>query len=208
MTSAAVRGKFITLESIDGAGKSTHIAWLADRLRAGGHEVVVSREPGGTLLGEKLRGLLLSHSMHVDTETMLMFAARREHMAQVIVPALSAGRWVISDRFTDATFAYQGGGRGLPNDRLAVLEQWVQGELQPDLTLYFDLPVEVARQRLAATQSSPDRFEQENGGFFSRVRNAYLDRARTNPARMRIIDASRPPEQVKVLLEQIILTFC
>lgn len=208
MTTAASRGKFITLEGIDGAGKSTHLSWLADRVRAGGREVVVTREPGGTPLGEKLRELLLSHPMHVDTETLLMFAARREHMAQVIVPALAAGRWVISDRFTDASFAYQGGGRGLPKDRLAALEDWVQGGFQPDLTLYFDLPIEVARQRLAATQNAPDRFEQENGGFFNRVRNAYLDRARADPGRMRIIDASQPLDKVKVLLETIISTYC
>lgn len=208
MSTGAGRGKFITLEGIDGAGKSTHLSWLADRVRKGGHEVVVTREPGGTPLGEKLRELLLSHPMHRDTETMLMFAARREHMAQVILPALSAGHWVISDRFTDASFAYQGGGRGMPTDRLAVLEDWVQGGFQPDLTFYFDLPIEVARQRLTATQNAPDRFEQENGGFFNKVRNAYLDRARADPVRIRIIDASQAQEKVKELLEQIISTFC
>ena len=208
MNAGGGRGKFITLEGIDGAGKSTHLAWLADRVRAGGRELVVTREPGGTPLGEKLRELLLSHPMHVDTETLLMFAARREHMAQVIVPALEAGRWVISDRFTDASFAYQGGGRGLPKERLAALEDWVQGGFQPDLTLYFDLPIEVARQRLAATQNALDRFEQENGGFFNRVRNAYLDRARADPGRMRIIDASQPPDKVKALLEIVISQYC
>jgi dTMP kinase len=169
----AARGKFITLEGVDGAGKSTHVSWIADRLREGGRKVIVTREPGGTPVGERLRELLLSEPMHLETETMLMFAARREHLACVIVPALEAGTWVLSDRFTDATFAYQGGGRGLSFERIAVLEQWVQGTLQPDLTLYFDLPVAIARQRLAASSNAPDRFEQEGTAFFERVRTAF-----------------------------------
>ncbi|MBI2317586.1 MAG: dTMP kinase [Betaproteobacteria bacterium] len=203
---ADAKGKFITLEGIDGAGKSTHLPWLADRIRATGRKVVVTREPGGTPLGEKLRELLLSQPMHVETETMLMFAARREHMAQVIVPALGAGRWVISDRFTDATFAYQGGGRGLSRDKFAVLEQWVQGGFQPDLTLYFDLPVEVARARLAV--GALDRFERENAGFFARVRAAYLDRAASDPGRVRIIDAGQTVDEIKIILQNIISTLC
>ncbi|HSQ03606.1 MAG TPA: dTMP kinase, partial [Burkholderiales bacterium] len=151
------RGKFITLEGIDGAGKSTHIAVVAEHLRARAKEVVVTREPGGTPLGEKLRDLLLSQPMHIETETLLMFAARREHIAQVIAPALAAGRWVLSDRFTDATYAYQGAGRGMARDKLALLERWVQAGLQPDLTLVFDVPVEVAAQRLSGSRR--DRFE-------------------------------------------------
>jgi len=205
---AALPGKFITLEGIDGAGKSTHLSWLADRVRAHGHKVVITREPGGTPLGEKLRELLLTQSMHTETETMLMFAARREHMAQVIQPALAAGRWVISDRFTDATFAYQGGGRGLAQDKLAVLEQWVQEGFQPDLTLYFDLPIEVARDRLATTEGALDRFERENAGFFGRVRAAYLARAEAEPGRMRVIDASQSLDDVKESLEIIITSIC
>jgi dTMP kinase len=209
MTSMApVRGKFITLEGVDGAGKSTHLAWLAERLRKGGREVVVTREPGGTPLGERLRELLLSEPMHIETETLLMFAARREHLARVIEPALQAGRWVLSDRFTDATFAYQGGGRGLSRDRIAALEQWVHGDLQPDLTFYFDLPVEIARQRLAGTQSALDRFERENAGFFERVRSAYLARAAADPGRIKVIDARQAIEDVKVSLEYNIVIFC
>ena len=140
--------KFITFEGVDGAGKSTHLAWFADALRQRGHDVVVTREPGGTPLGERLREILLSQTMCIGTEALLMFAARMEHIEQVIKPALSAGKWVISDRFSDASFAYQGGGRGLDWDKLSQLEQWVHGDLQPDLTLFFDVPVEVARQRL------------------------------------------------------------
>ena len=205
---APQRGKFITLEGVDGAGKSTHLAWIAECLRAAGREVVVTREPGGTPLGERLRALLLSEPMHIETETMLMFAARREHMARVIAPALETGRWVLSDRFTDATYAYQGGGRGLPRDRIAALERWVHGDLQPDLTLYFDLSIDVARQRLAATQAAPDRFEQEASDFFERVRSAYLERAAAHPRRIRVIDAAQPLDQVKKSLENILISYC
>jgi len=209
MTSMApVRGKFITLEGVDGAGKSTHLDWIAERLRKSGHEVVVTREPGGTPLGERLRELLLSEPMHIETETLLMFAARREHLARVIEPALHAGRWVLSDRFTDATFAYQGGGRGLSKDRIATLEQWVHGDLQPDLTFYFDLPVEIARQRLAGTQAALDRFERENAGFFERVRSAYLERAAADPGRIKVIDAGQAIDKVKVSLELILSRLC
>lgn len=202
------RGKFITLEGVDGAGKSTHLALLADRLRQCGREVVVTREPGGTPLGEKLRKLLLAEPMHIETETMLMFAARREHIARVIVPALEAGRYVVSDRFTDATYAYQGGGRGLSFDRIASLEQWVHAGLQPDLTLYFDLPIEIARQRLADSQSAPDRFERENTVFFERVRATYLERAARDPRRIKVIAAGRPLPDIKAELQQIIATIC
>jgi dTMP kinase len=203
-----MRGKFITLEGVDGAGKSTHLAWIAERLRARGLEVVVTREPGGTPLGERLRELLLEQPMHIETETMLMFAARREHLARVIAPALEVGRWVLSDRFTDATYAYQGGGRGLSLERIAALERWVHGDLQPDLTLYFDLSVEIARQRLAASQAAPDRFEREASGFFERVRAAYLERAAAHPGRIRVIDAAQPLENVKKSLNNILLSFC
>jgi len=208
MPIAPARGKFITLEGVDGAGKSTHLVWIAERLRAGGREVVVTREPGGTPLGERLRELLLAEPMHIETETMLMFTARREHLARVIAPALEAGRWVLSDRFTDATYAYQGGGRGLSIDRIAALEKWVQGDLQPDLTLYFDLAVEVARRRLAATETTPDRFEREAAGFFERVRSAYLERAAANPRRIRVIDAAESLDNIKKTLEKILLTYC
>lgn len=209
MTSTAQpRGRFVTLEGVDGAGKSTHLAWVAERLRAAGREVVVTREPGGTPLGERLRELLLAEPMHIETETLLMFAARREHLSRVIVPALEAGRWVLSDRFTDATFAYQGGGRGLSIERIATLERWVQGDIQPDLTLYFDLSVEIARQRLATSQARPDRFEMEDLAFFDRVRNAYLQRAAQAAGRIVVIDASLPLELVKVSLEEQLSSIC
>ena len=208
MPIAPARGKFITLEGVDGAGKSTHLAWIAERLRAGGREVVVTREPGGTPLGERLLELLLVDSMHIETETMLMFAARREHLARVIAPALEAGCWVLSDRFTDATYAYQGGGRGLSIDRIAALERWVQGELQPDLTLYFDLAVEGARRRLTASETTRDRFEREAAGFFERVRSAYLERAAAYPHRFRVIDAGKSLDDIKKSLENILISYC
>ena len=182
-------GKFITFEGIDGAGKSTHIGFVAERLRAAGHGVVCTREPGGTPLGEALRELLLHQVMHLETEALLMFAARREHLAQVIEPALARGDWVISDRFTDATFAYQGGGRRLRLDKLEQLEGWVHPNLQPDLTLLFDVPLAVARARLDATRS-PDKFEQEQAEFFAATRAEYLRRAAQFTERFRIIDAT------------------
>ncbi len=196
-------GKFITFEGVDGAGKSTHLNWFAEQLRQRELEVVVTREPGGTPLGERLRDLLLNEPMHAETEAMLMFAARFEHIAQIIWPALQRGAWVVSDRFSDASFAYQGGGRGLAATKLEVLEQWVHADLQPDLTLLFDIPVEVARQRLSSNVSL-DRFEQEQGVFFERVRNAYLERRKKHPARFRLIDAAQTPEQVKNELEVIV----
>lgn len=198
-------GQFITLEGIDGAGKSTQLAWIVELLQQAGLQPVVTREPGGTPLGERLRELLLEKSvaMHAETEALLMFAARREHLDKVILPALAQGQWVISDRFTDASFAYQGGGRGLDQAKLGILEQWVQDALQPDLTLYFDVPVEVGQQRVNRIKDA-DRFEQEQAGFFQRVRNAYLDRARQFPQRIQIIDSSRDLADVKAAVEQAI----
>ncbi|MBN8765430.1 MAG: dTMP kinase [Thiobacillus sp. SCN 64-317] len=181
-------GKFITLEGVDGAGKSTHLGFVADWLRQQGREVVVTREPGGTPLGETLRELLLHRDMDADTELLLMFAARQEHLAGLILPALARGAWVVSDRFTDASYAYQCGGRGIPADRIATLEAWVQRGFVPDLTLLFDVPPDVAETRRAAARTA-DRFEREAGSFFSRVRNAYLDRARAEPGRIRVLDA-------------------
>lgn len=203
-----VRGRFITLEGIDGAGKSTHLSWLLQYLRARGLNVVSTREPGGTALGESLRQIVLHEAMHLETEALLMFAARREHIARVIDPALAAGQWVVSDRFTDATFAYQGGGRGLDREKIAVLENWVHPGLQPDLTLLFDLPPKLAMGRLAASGNAPDRFEQEREQFFTSVREAYLDRALRDPDRIRVLDASGTPEQIIVLVEQTVKAFC
>lgn len=199
-----MKGKFITFEGIDGAGKSSHVEWLAETLRQRGLVVKVTREPGGTELGEKLRGLLLSESMHLETETLLMFAARREHLAQVIEPALKRGEWVVCDRFTDATFAYQGGGRGLDRNKLQQLEHWVHEYLQPDLTLLFDLPLDVARERIALASRVLDRFEQERADFHERVRQVYLDRAKHNPSRIRVIDGQEAMESIRKSLEQVI----
>lgn len=202
-TKDKITGRFITLEGVDGAGKSTHLAWLTGALRQRGLDAVVTREPGGTPLGESLREILLNQRMHIETEALLMFAARREHLAEVIVPALQQGKWVVSDRFTDASFAYQGGGRGLAEAKLQTLEQWVQQGLQPDLTLLFDVPVEVARKRLSNTPVL-DRFEREQQDFFERVRQAYLRRAAQFPQRIRVIDASRPLSEIQAELEEII----
>lgn len=197
------QGKFITLEGIDGAGKSTQLAWIVELLQHAGLHTVLTREPGGTPLGEQLRALLLDKSMtmHPETEALLMFAARREHLDKVILPALVQGQWVISDRFTDASFAYQGGGRGLDTAKLEVLEHWVQGVLQPDLTLYFDVPVEVGQQRVSQIKDV-DRFEKEQAGFFQRVRAAYLERAQQFPGRIKIIDSSQSLAEVKAAVEQ------
>ncbi len=197
------RGKFITLEGVDGAGKSTHIPYITELLRRGGREVVVTREPGGTPLAEQLRELLLHEAMHPETETLLMFAARREHLECVIKPALERGAWVLSDRFTDASFAYQHGGRGVDADKIRALELWVQGELQPDLTLLFDVPVSVSCQRLAGARG-PDRFEQESAHFFERIRNAYLQRAADFPARFRVVDSNRGIDEIRKTLDEII----
>ena len=197
--------KFITLEGMDGAGKSTHIPTIIAALQARGHEVVSTREPGGTALGERLRELLLNENMHAETETLLMFAARREHIATVIAPALARGAYVLSDRFTDATFAYQSGAKGVSAAKVELLEQWVQGDLQPDITLLFDVPVEISIQRLASARS-PDKFEREDAAFFTRIRQAYLQRAQQNPARFRIIDGSKSLDEVKNSVEGIIST--
>ncbi|HRH13715.1 MAG TPA: dTMP kinase [Azonexus sp.] len=201
-----MRGKFITFEGIDGAGKSSHVEWLAERLRQKGLTVRVTREPGGTELGEKLRELLLHSSMDLETETLLMFAARREHLAKLIEPALAAGEWVICDRFSDATYAYQGGGRGLERSKLQQLEQWVHGHLQPDLTLLFDLPLDVARERIALASRVLDRFEQERADFHERVRQAYLERWHASPRRIRIIDAQGSIDEIRKSLEIVVAT--
>jgi dTMP kinase len=200
----AAIGRFITLEGIDGAGKSTHVAWLAAHLEARSHVVVATREPGGTALGEKLRALLLREPMTRDSEALLMFAARREHLINVIRPALTRGDWVLCDRFTDATYAYQGGGHGVPFARIRELEQWIQGETRPDLTFLFDVPLGISRARLDKAQSEGrdlDRFEREANAFFERVRTAYLERAAAEPNRFRIIDSSRPLDVVRAELE-------
>jgi dTMP kinase len=201
------RGKFITLEGMDGAGKTTHLEWLRGKLTARGVALTVTREPGGTPLGEVLRKLLLdSHDpLHPDTEALLMFAARREHIARIIEPALAAGRCVLCDRFTDATYAYQAGGSGMAWERVAELEKWVQGGLQPDLTLYFDLDPAVGRAR-ARQAREPDRFEREKQVFYERVRAAYLRRATEHPSRIRVIDAARTIAEIQVELEDIIST--
>ena len=192
---------FITFEGVDGAGKSTHLAWFADELRCRGMDVIVTREPGGTPLGEQLREMVLNQPMSIGTEAMLMFAARIEHVEEVIKPALNAGKWVISDRFSDASFAYQGSGRGMDWDKLKQLEQWVG--LQPDMTLFFDVPIEVARQRLS-NNVSLDRFEQEEGEFFERVRAGYHRRVAEHPQRFKVIDASQTLAAVKQQLAKII----
>lgn len=193
------RGLFITLEGGEGAGKSTNLAYIRQWLQREGHQVVVTREPGGTELGERVRDILLhSKQLHMtpECEMLLMFAARSEHLAKVIRPALAAGKVVLCDRFTDATYAYQGGGRGLAAERIAAIENWVQVDLRPDLTLLLDVPVEAGRER-AGLRGEPDRFERENNDFFTRVRETYLARAQAEPARMRVIDASRTLEQVE-----------
>lgn len=202
-----MRGRFITLEGLDGAGKSTHLNWLAECLRERGLNVVVTREPGGTPLGEKLRALLLNESMHLETEALLMFAARREHIAQVIAPALERGDWVLSDRFTDASFAYQGGGRGLAWEKLVVLERWVQADgetmLQPDMTLLFDVPLAVSQARLANGREL-DRFEREATDFHQRVRQAYLDRATASAGRIKRIDSDRSLDAIRIELAELL----
>jgi dTMP kinase len=203
------RGRFITFEGIDGAGKTTHLAWFRQRLEEkiadSGHPVVITREPGGTALGESLRELLLNHPMDLETEALLMFAARREHLAQVIEPALARGDWVLSDRFSDATFAYQGGGRGLPRDKLEALERWVQGGFQPDLTVLFDIPTNIASDRRGAVRS-PDKFESESDAFFNRTRAEYLRRAEESPERFAIIDATQSIVDIQKQLEKIVIS--
>lgn len=196
-------GKFITLEGIDGAGKSTHVTYVRELVEARGVQVVQTREPGGTPLGEALRELLLTREMHSDTELLLMFAARAEHLHAHILPALERGAWVICDRFSDASYAYQGGGRGVDKARLVALERWVQGELQPDLTLLFDLDPELALARRENARAA-DRFESETLDFFKRVRAGYLERAREFPQRFHVLDASRSRDDVRAELARII----
>ncbi len=202
-------GYFITFEGIDGAGKSTHVDAFRNLMqeRYPDKEVVMTREPGGTTLGEQLRNLLLDAPMNLETEALLMFAARREHLAQVIVPALTAGKIVISDRFTDASFAYQGGGRGLSLEKLNALERWVQGQadgtlLQPNLTILFDLPGEIAEARRSKARA-PDKFEKMDLSFFERVRQEYLRRAKEDPKRFHLVDATQTPEAIWNGLKQI-----
>jgi dTMP kinase len=200
-----MRGKFITLEGIDGAGKSTHLTYLSELVHRMGHRVVQTREPGGTPLGEKLRALVLSEPMRAETETLLMFAARSEHIATVIAPALARGDWVISDRFTDASFAYQGGGRGVAESKIRLLEEWVQGALSPDLTLLFDLDTAAAKERQNKAGLIPDRFEQQQREFFDAVRAQYLVRAKQFPKRIRLIDSAQTIPKIKVLIEKYVL---
>jgi len=202
-----MRGRFVTLEGIDGAGKSTHAAWLAATLAQRGREVVATREPGGTPLGEKLRDLLLHTPMTHESEALLMFAARREHVVQVIEPALARGDIVICDRFTDATYAYQGGGHGVALPAIAALESFVHGDLAPDLTLLFDVPLAVSRERLtraAANGRVLDKFEAEKSAFFDRVRETYLGRAAAHPRRFRIIDSTQPVDAVRAALAGVV----
>jgi dTMP kinase len=201
------RGRFITLEGIDGAGKSTHAPWVAEALAARGRRVVATREPGGTPVGEALRDLLLRQPLAHETETLLLFAARREHVVHVIEPALARGEFVLCDRFTDATYAYQGAGHGVPLELIAALERAVHGGCHPDLTLLFDVPSSVSRERLDRMRAGGrelDKFEREAQSFFERVRNGYLARAAAEPARFRIIDATRPLADVHAHLARIL----
>ncbi len=208
MIQGSTRGRFITFEGIDGAGKSSHIAGVVELLRARGLNVVATREPGGTPLGEKLRELLLHEDMHLETEALLMFAARREHLAKVIEPALARGDWIVCDRFSDATYAYQGGGRGLDKNKCQQLEHWTHDHLYPDLTFLFDLPPAIAGERIALQGRELDRFEQERVDFHVRVRQAYLERARTSGQRIRIINADRPLETIRADVEAAVIQLC
>ena len=202
-----MKGRFVTFEGIDGAGKSTHIGWYIERLRARGIDVVQTREPGGSALAEALRELLLAQRMPIETELLLMFAARRDHLERLIRPALAAGQWVICDRFTDSTYAYQGAGRGAPGERIAWLEAWVHGDLQPDRTYLFDLAPQLAAQRRAAVRT-PDRFEREDTAFFERVRHGYQDRAGADPSRFVVLDGEQAVSVLRVLLEEDIVALC
>ncbi|MDD3757817.1 MAG: dTMP kinase [Advenella sp.] len=200
-------GLFITLEGVDGAGKSTHMKWLPDFFKNQGLDVVMTREPGGTPVGEKLREILLHDAMSQETEALLMFASRQENINQLIKPALAAGKLLLCDRFTDSTYAYQGGGRHFDLNKIAALENWVQEGLNPDLTLLFDVPLAVSRERLGRSGVSLDRFEQENDAFFEAVRGAYLQRAATEPHRFLLIDSTRPFEEVRAFIETRLLQF-
>jgi dTMP kinase len=206
MPEARQRGGFITLEGIDGAGKSTHLPWLKECLERQGKRVWATREPGGTPLGERLRELLLHEPMTRVGEALLMFAARREHCEREIWPRLDDGTWIVCDRFADATYAYQGGGHGVARETILALERAALGDFRPDLTLLFDVPVAVARQRLDDGRAL-DKFERERGEFFDRVRAAYLERARAEPARVRVVDATRSRDAVRAELENLIASF-
>jgi dTMP kinase len=204
-----MRGKFITLEGIDGAGKSTHVRWIAHFLRGCGLRVKVTREPGGTAAGERLRRMVLERRqhLHAETETLLMFAARREHLDKLILPALQKGTWVLCDRFTDASYAYQSGGSRVGWEKVRTLEEWVQSRLQPDLTILFDVSPAVGRQRMRRKRS-PDRFERERAAYHRRVRDAYRRRARENPRRIRVLDAAGSRSEVKAKLKDLLTSFC
>ncbi|MCG7960292.1 MAG: dTMP kinase [Candidatus Thiodiazotropha taylori] len=204
-----MKGRFITVEGGEGAGKSSNLDFIRNLLNSAGKQVVFTREPGGTPLGEAIRDLLLGHQhtgMADDTELLLMFAARAEHLQQKIIPALQQGQWVLCDRFTDASYAYQGAGRGLAGERIASLEQFVQGELRPDLTLLLDLPVEQGLAR-AGQRSEPDRFEKQEMSFFEKVRAGYLEIAAREPHRVKIVDASKPLETVQQQIHSVVSTF-
>jgi dTMP kinase len=201
------RGRFITFEGIDGAGKSTHLPWFAQQLRERGYEVTLTREPGGTPLAETIRDWVLHQPMSMRTEALLVFAARQDHLDRIIRPALARGHWVLCDRFTDSTVAYQGGGRGLPIADIAILERWVHPDLQPDCTVLFDLDPQEAAVRRAAARDA-DRFEAEDLAFFSRVRAAYQARRNADPERFKLIDSRQPIEEIKILLAQIIARIC
>ncbi len=206
MNNAVKQGQFITVEGTEGVGKSTNMAFIERWLKDAGKELVITREPGGTELGEKLRAVLLDakeQSMCDDTELLLMFAARAQHLQEIILPALDAGKWVLCDRFTDSTYAYQGGGRGISMDRIAQLEQWVQGDRRPDMTLILDLPIDIGLER-AGKRSAPDRFELEKHDFFNKVRDTFLARAEENPQRYAVIDASPSIDKVQQSIQTIL----
>jgi dTMP kinase len=203
MSDTPQRGRFITLEGIDGAGKSTHLPWVEESLVRLGRRVWVTREPGGTPVGERLRAMLLHESMTPLAEALLMFAARREHCEREIWPRLGDGTWIVCDRFSDATYAYQGGGHGVPLETITALERAALGDFEPDLTLVFDVPAEVARERLDDGRAL-DKFERQKDAFFTRVRDAYLQRARAEPRRMRVIDATRTRTEVRAELQAIV----
>ena len=206
MNNSVIKGRFITVEGTEGVGKSTNMAFIESWIKKSGEELVITREPGGTELGEKLREVLLDakeQSMCDDTELLLMFAARAQHLQEVILPALEAGKWVLCDRFTDSTYAYQGGGRGIDMSRIAELEQWVQGDRRPDMTIILDLPVEVGLER-AGKRSAPDRFELEKHDFFKNVRDTFLARAKENPKRYAVIDASPSLDEVQQSIQSVL----
>ena len=204
-----MRGKFITIEGQDGAGKSTNVSAMKEYLSSNSIDFIHTREPGGTELGEKLRELLLNSSESIadKSELLMMFAARAQHIESVIEPALSSGTWVLCDRFTDASYAYQGAGRGISFDDIALLESYVQQGLAPDLTLVLDLPVQLSEQR-AGQRSAPDRFEQQQQDFKQKVRDCYLRRAQDEPTRMKVIDASKPLDDVKASVINVLSEFC